>query len=81
VQDLDGEVLALLTEHLAQLLLEDLACPVMRVDDVVAALELDVLDHGRLEVLEELLVCLGNGVLLGCLASPATRTTGCQVCR
>jgi hypothetical protein len=40
VQDLDGEVLALLTEHLLQFLLEDLARPVMRVDDVVADLEL-----------------------------------------
>jgi hypothetical protein len=41
VQDLDGEVLALLTEHLADFLLEDLAGPVVRIDDVVAALELD----------------------------------------
>jgi hypothetical protein len=46
VQDLDGEVLALLAEHLAQFLLEDLASAVMGVHDVVAALELDVLDGG-----------------------------------
>jgi hypothetical protein len=55
VQDLDGEVLALLTEHLAALLLEDLARPVVGVDHVVAALELDVLDDRGLEVLEQVL--------------------------
>jgi hypothetical protein len=41
VQDLDREVLALLAEDLAGLLLEDLARPVMGVDDVVADVELD----------------------------------------
>jgi hypothetical protein len=62
VQDLDGEVLALLTEHLALLLLEDLARPVMGIDDVVAELELDVLDLGGLEILQELLFDdFGNG--------------------
>ena len=44
VEDLDREVLALLAEDLLRFLLEDLAGPVMRVDDVVADLELDVLD-------------------------------------
>jgi hypothetical protein len=44
VKDLDGEVLPLLTEDLLLLLLEDLAGAVMRIDHVVADLELDVLD-------------------------------------
>jgi hypothetical protein len=44
VEDLDGEVLALLTEHLLEFLLEDLARSVVRIDDVVADLELDVDD-------------------------------------
>src|SRR4051812_24602889 len=44
VQDLDGEVLALLTEHLLQFLLEDLPRAMVGVDDVVADLELDVHD-------------------------------------
>jgi hypothetical protein len=64
VQDLDGEVLPLLTEHLLQFLLEDLACPVMGVDDVVADLEFDVDDLGNVEVFEDLLFCFctaGNG--------------------
>ena len=53
VEDLDREVLALLAEHLLLLLLEDLARAVVRVDDVVADLELDVLDLAvDLEVLE-----------------------------
>src|SRR4051812_27756487 len=56
VQDLDGEVLALLTEHLLQFLLEDLPRPVMGIDDVVADLELDVDDLDLdLEVLQGLL--------------------------
>jgi hypothetical protein len=57
VEDLDGEVLALLTEDLLDLLLEDLAGAVMRIDDVVAYFELDVLDLGALEILD--LVCFG----------------------
>ena len=44
VEDLDREVLALLAEDLLLLLLEDLAGAVVRIDDVVADLELDVLD-------------------------------------
>ena len=43
VKDLDGEVLAGLTEDLLVLLLDDLAGAMMRVHDVVADLELDVL--------------------------------------
>jgi hypothetical protein len=50
VQDLDGEVLALLTEHLLDFLLEDLPGPVMRIDDIVADLEIDVDDLGDVEV-------------------------------
>src|SRR5918997_1208760 len=55
VQDLDGEVLPLLTKHLLALLLQDLAGAMMWVDDVVAELELDVLDLALLEGLEKLL--------------------------
>jgi hypothetical protein len=65
VEDLDREVLALLAEYLPALLLEDLAGPVVRVDDVVTDLELDVLDlTGDLEVLELLFGCFGNGAPL-----------------
>jgi len=74
VKDLDGEVLALLTEDLLVLLLDDLAGPVMRIDNVVTELELDVLDFSDdLEILEKLRVFGGIGdgsVLLGC-DSPA----------
>jgi hypothetical protein len=41
VQDLDRQVLALLAEDLARLLLEDLASPVVGIDDVVADVEFD----------------------------------------
>jgi hypothetical protein len=62
MEDLDREVLALLPEHLADFLLEDLACPVMRIDDVVAAFERDVLELRDLDVLFELGVSdFGNG--------------------
>jgi hypothetical protein len=44
VEDLDRQVLALLTEYLLDLLGTNLACPVVRVDDVVPELELDELD-------------------------------------
>jgi hypothetical protein len=50
VQDLDGEVLALLTKHLLDFLLEDLPGPVMRIYDIVADLEIDVDDLGDVEV-------------------------------
>ena len=39
VQDLDRQVLALLAEHLALLLLDDRACPVVRIHHLVADLE------------------------------------------
>jgi hypothetical protein len=67
VEDLDGEVLLLLTEDLLGLLLEDLAGPVMGVDDVVADFELDQfrLDDD-LEVLDLLFDYFGNDSLLCC---------------
>jgi len=73
VEDLDREVLALLTEDLLVLLLDDLAGAMVRVDDVVTQLELDVLDFSDdLEVFEKLRFGgIGDGsVLLGC-DSPA----------
>jgi hypothetical protein len=60
VEDLDGEVLALLTEDLLGLLLEDLAGPMVGIDDVVADLEIDVLDLDDLEVLNRVFDYLGN---------------------
>jgi hypothetical protein len=64
VEDLDGEVLALLPEDLLVLLLQDLAGPVVRIDDAVADLELDALDLALdLEILEKLLFGdVGDGV-------------------
>jgi hypothetical protein len=67
VEDLDGEVLALLTEDLLGLLLEDLAGPVVRVHHVVADLELDVLDLDDLEVLDCLFDYFGNVALLAAI--------------
>jgi hypothetical protein len=56
VQDLDRQVLTLLAEDLLLLLLQDLAGPVVRVDDVIADLILDLLGLPRdLEVLDGLL--------------------------
>jgi len=56
VEDLDREVLAALAEHLLLLLLQDLARPVVRIDDVVPDLVLDVGRlSGDLEVREILL--------------------------
>jgi hypothetical protein len=67
VEDLDGEVLVLLTEDLLGLLLEDLAGPVMGVDDVVADYELDQFRlDGDLEVLDLLFGYFGNDSLLFC---------------
>jgi hypothetical protein len=72
MKDLDGEVLALLTEHHTLFLLEDLAGAVMGVYDAVAKLELDVLVLDGLEVLGQLIVGLvRNGVLLGRPGCPA----------
>jgi hypothetical protein len=42
VEDLDRQVLAVLAEDLARVLLEDLARTVVGIDDVVADVELDV---------------------------------------
>jgi len=62
VKDLDRQVLAPLAEDVLLLLLEDLASPVVRIDDVVADLELDVLDFDRdLEVLELLFGQFNSG--------------------
>jgi hypothetical protein len=56
VEDLDREVFTLLAENLLLLLLQDLAGPVVRVDDVIADLILDQLGLPRdLEVLDGLL--------------------------
>jgi hypothetical protein len=55
VQDLDGEVLALLAEHLLHLLLEDLSSPMMGVDDLVTDLVARRLEID-LEVLDEVLL-------------------------
>ncbi|MFL5885544.1 MAG: hypothetical protein ACJ77M_10780 [Thermoleophilaceae bacterium] len=56
MEDLDREVLPLLAEDLLLLLLQDLAGPVMRVDDVIADLVLDLLRLPRdLKILDGLL--------------------------
>jgi hypothetical protein len=82
VKDLDGEVLAHLAEDLLRFLLDDLAGPVMGIDDVVTDLEVDAFGFaGDLEVLDRLVLgrCIGwDGVLL--LRASGCRTT-CQVCR
>jgi hypothetical protein len=66
MKDLDGEVLALLTEHHLLFLLEDLAGTVMGVHDAVAELKIDIDVLDGLEVLGQLIVGLvRNGVLLG----------------
>jgi hypothetical protein len=67
VQDLDREVLALLAEDLPALLLEDLACPVMGVDDVVADVEFDDrdLDFKVLDLLVDALLRNRSFLLLG----------------
>jgi hypothetical protein len=64
MKDLDREVLAYLSKDLLLLLLDDLAGPMMGIDDVVTDLEVDALRLASdLEVLD-LLGCLGDGVLL-----------------
>ncbi len=83
VEDLDREVLAPFAEYLHFLLLQHLAGAVMGVDDVVAELELDVLDLAgrprdpRSAALHQLLV--RNGVLL--CSRPACWRPLIQVCR
>jgi hypothetical protein len=65
VEDLDGEVLAGLTEDLLVLLLDDLAGAMMRVDDVVADLEVDALGlSGDVQILDLRGSCLGDDALL-----------------
>jgi hypothetical protein len=65
VEDLDREIFLLLTEDLLALLLEDLAGPVMGIDDVVADFELDEFRlDGDLEVLDLLFDYFGNDNLL-----------------
>jgi len=82
VEDLDGEVLALLTEDLLGLLLEDLAGPVMGIDDVVADFELDALRlNGDLEVLDLLFDYFGNDNLLICARALERRAARIYVCR
>jgi hypothetical protein len=62
MKNLDREVLAHLAEDVLLFLLDDLARPVMGVDDVVADLEIDVLDlANELEILD-VNRCIGNGV-------------------
>jgi hypothetical protein len=58
VEDLDRQVLAVLAEDLASLLLEDLARAVVGIDDVVADVELH---HGHLG--DEVLDLLVDGLL------------------
>jgi hypothetical protein len=78
MEDLDGEVLASLTEDLLVLLLDDLARAVVGVDDVVTELELDVLHLADdFKVLQELLFSgVGDGsVLLGVRQALASRAS------
>jgi hypothetical protein len=64
VKDLDGQILATLAEDLLLLLLDNLACPMMGIDDVVTDFEIDVDELALdLEILD-LNGCLGNRVLL-----------------
>jgi hypothetical protein len=60
VQDLDREVLLLLTEDVLRFLLDDGARAVVRVDDGVPDLEVDALGLDALEVLQKLLVDVGR---------------------
>jgi hypothetical protein len=83
VEDLDGQILASLSEHFHLFLAHDLAGAVVGIDDMVAELELDVFDFDcDLDLLVELLFgdCLGNGVLLG-LGQPLRAAVLGQVCR
>jgi hypothetical protein len=65
VKDLDGQVLALLAQHLLELLLEDLSCAVVRVHHLIA----DLVDRRRaldLKVLDDFIFddCVANDALL-----------------
>jgi hypothetical protein len=76
VEDLDREVLPHLAEDLLVFLLDDLSGSMVRIDDVVADLEIDALGLAReVEVLDLLGGCLGDGVLLsGCVRVPDHRS-------
>jgi hypothetical protein len=65
VEDLDGEVLLDLTQDVLVLLLDDLAGPVMRVDDVVTDGEVDALDLAADVQVFELVGIGADGALLG----------------
>jgi hypothetical protein len=53
VEDLDRQVLTAVAEHLLDLLAKDPARPVMRIDDAIADLELDVRRWGnRLKIIQ-----------------------------
>jgi hypothetical protein len=61
MKDLDGEVLADLAENVLLFLLDYLAGPMMRVDHVVADLEVDV-DNLALDLeVVDINGCIGNG--------------------
>jgi hypothetical protein len=61
VEDLDRQVLTLLAEDLLLLLLQDLAGAVVRIDDLVADLVVDV-RRLALELLDVVLpICLADG--------------------
>jgi hypothetical protein len=85
VEDLDREVLAHLAEDLLVFLLDDLARPMVRIDDVVADLEIDALCLAReVEVLDLLGRCIGDGVLLYLgrpCAGPPGPVASFQVCK
>ncbi len=82
VEDLDGEVLLFLTEDLLALLLEDLAGPVMGIDDVVADLEVDALRlNGDLEVLDLLFDYFGDDCLLVSASAARAAAARVYVCR
>jgi hypothetical protein len=82
VEDLDREVFLRLTEDLLALLLEDLAGPVMGIDDVVADFELDALRlDDDLEVLDLLFDYFGNDNLLICARALERRAARIYVCR
>jgi hypothetical protein len=65
MKDLDGQVLALLAEDVLLFLLDDLACTVMRVHDVVADGEVDALDLAADVEVFEVLGIGADGALLG----------------
>jgi hypothetical protein len=79
VEDLDRQVLAGLAEDRLLFLLEDLACPVVRVYDGVTDLVIDELGlSGQVEIGKSLINrCFRNGVLLDRRA----RQRLVQVCR